>query len=152
MANRELSCEERVDAELANELTTLRRLLDLYYEDCELCTDDGDSLDAHHLSFDFVAPHTFTDQEESYFRYQISWGGPSDEFRFFGSDPANPDRVEYWYMDWFDGASRELAGDNKALLLEIYDLMFESDVQEMYDAGMEDYYEEYEWEDDDDTL
>ena len=156
MANRELSCEERIDAELADELATLRRLLDMYYEDCEAYTDDGDSFESHALSFDFVAPRTFTDQEEEYFRYQISWGGPSDEFRFFVSDNlAIPDRVEYWYMDWFDGAHRVLTGEDEDLLLEVYEFYFEINGTEMYDEAMEDYYEEYpdgEWEDGDDTF
>ena len=31
------------------------------------------------LSFDYVAPHTFNDQPEGYWRWQFSWGGPSDE-------------------------------------------------------------------------
>lgn len=34
------------------------------------------------LCFDYVASGTFSDQEEAYFRYQISWGGPSEELRF----------------------------------------------------------------------
>ena len=33
------------------------------------------------LGFDYVEPHTFTDQLEGYWRWQFSWGGPSDELR-----------------------------------------------------------------------
>lgn len=72
------------------------------------------------LSFDYVAPDTFTNQEQGYFRYQISWGGPSEEFRFY----VNPDLscycVEFWYLDWFDGAPRTLCDSDKALLMDIY--------------------------------
>ena len=69
------------------------------------------------LSFDYVEPGTFTDQDEGYLRYQISWGGPSEEIRFYVS-PHNGNQVgeywfnewhlhraEFWYLDWFDGAS-----------------------------------------------
>jgi hypothetical protein len=73
------------------------------------------------LSFDYVEPYTFGDQERGYFRYQISWGGPAEEFRFFvdvlpksvgawhrSERFPNPvwrlDKIEYWFLDWFDGA------------------------------------------------
>lgn len=63
------------------------------------------------LSFDYVAPYTFTDQEEGYFRYQMSWGGPSDEIRFYSYDNGRSCyRAEYWFMDWFDGAKVDVTG------------------------------------------
>ena len=40
-----------------------------------------------YLGFDYVEPHTFQDQLEGYWRWQFSWGGPSDELRAF----VNPD-------------------------------------------------------------
>ena len=52
------------------------------------------------LSIDFVPAHTFEGQQEGYTRYQLSWGGPSEEFRVFTIVP----RVEFWFLDWFDGA------------------------------------------------
>ena len=57
------------------------------------------------LGFDFVPAYTFEDQEEHYFRWQLSWGGPSDEFRVYTDNQNNIKTIEYWYMDWFDGAS-----------------------------------------------
>jgi len=41
-------------------------------------------------------------KEAGYFRLQFSWGGPSDECRIYSN------LTEYWYMDWFDGASVEV--------------------------------------------
>lgn len=77
------------------------------------------------LAFDYVAPETFNDQPQGYFRYQISYGGPSEEFRFY----VNPDLscycVEFWFLDWWDGASRELHDDDKALLMEIWEFFRE---------------------------
>jgi hypothetical protein len=60
------------------------------------------------LSFDYVAPDTFNDQPEGYYRYQLSWGGPSDEFRFYVGQESDCHAVEYWFLDWYDGASRTL--------------------------------------------
>ena len=56
------------------------------------------------LCFDYVAPHTFTDQAEGYWRWQFSWGGPSDELRGYVNEHKELHRLEYWYMDWFDVA------------------------------------------------
>tara|TARA_R100001443_G_scaffold116608_1_gene137539 strand:- start:13442 stop:13792 length:351 start_codon:yes stop_codon:yes gene_type:complete len=56
------------------------------------------------LSFDYVEPNTFEGQEVGYYRYQMSWGGPSDEFRMYD----NSDKIQYWFLDWFDGAFIEV--------------------------------------------
>ena len=56
------------------------------------------------LCFDYVEPGTFTDQLEGYWRWQLSYGGPSDEFRIFVNPDKSVHRIEYWYKDWFDGA------------------------------------------------
>jgi len=51
------------------------------------------------LCFDRVEAGTFKDQRAGYWRWQLSWGGPSEEFRLFDNGD-----LEYWYLDWFDGA------------------------------------------------
>jgi len=79
------------------------------------------------LAFDYVAPYTFTDQTEGYFRYQLSFGGPSEEFRFYVSPSARgsytPHRIEFWFLDWFDGAPITLqqGSDAYALMREIFE-------------------------------
>jgi hypothetical protein len=117
----EKTCEQLVEDEMARTIDVLRDLWDLYCEDSEAYHDDhGTNLWEYGLSFDYVEAGTFEDQEEGYFRYQLSWGGPSDEFRFFVGPDFAPYRIEYWYLDWFDGASRRLHGDALALLKEIF--------------------------------
>lgn len=59
------------------------------------------------LSFDYV-----DGDGEHFFRYQISWGGPSSEFRFFANHDLTVYRVEFWYMDWFDGACVNVTNDD----------------------------------------
>ena len=66
------------------------------------------------LSFDYVPPHTFDEQPEGYWRWQFSWGGPSDELRGFVNEHGELHRLEYWYMDWFDGAHVLVAQDADA--------------------------------------
>ena len=60
---------------------------------------------AEALGFDYVEPHTWNDQPEGYWRWQFSWGGPSDELRGYVNEHKELHRLEYWFLDWFDGAS-----------------------------------------------
>ena len=80
------------------------------------------------LSFDYVAPETLNEQPEGYFRYQLSWGGPSDEFRIYaqrvGEYRYSVSRIEYWLLDWFDGAHIVLERDSLALISEIFESFF----------------------------
>lgn len=78
-------------------------------------------LNEYGLCFDYVAPGTFKGQRRGYFRYQISWGGPSDEFRFFCDERLEPVRIEYWFLDWNDGAKVILTGKDEELLRELWD-------------------------------
>ncbi len=66
--------------------------------------EDLGNLYEYGLSFDYVAPGTFGDQPEGYARFQISWGGPSEEYRFYVGPGFELQRAEFWYLDWFDGA------------------------------------------------
>lgn len=118
---REKSCVERVQQNLDERIEDLKTV---FYsgrdEDDEGFDEELGSFYDYGLSFDYVAPDTFGDQEEGYWRYQLSWGGPSDEFRFYGSENSI-DNIEYWFLDWFDGAHIDLSGSDYDLLLEIFD-------------------------------
>lgn len=116
------SCEERIDEHLASTLKDLRRVWNAHNgeEDPEGEYNE-DSIYEYGLSFDYVAPGTFADQDEGYWRYQLSWGGPSDEFRFYSSyHSSKPYRIEYRFLDWWDGAHRVLNGPDRDLLDEIW--------------------------------
>lgn len=86
MSNEQKKCSELVEAALESRMEDINEILytDKFYE--------------YGLDFGFVELGTSSDQTEPYYRYQISWGGPSEEFRIFH------DRVEFWFLDWFDGA------------------------------------------------
>ncbi len=116
MKNENRNCRQRIKFELKSRLQDLRKILQE--------EEPTESLGEYGLAFDYVASGTFTDQEEGYFRYQISWGGPSDEFRFFTDIKGHCHRIEYWFLDWFDGASIALKNDDKELLREIFEKFF----------------------------
>lgn len=74
------------------------------------------SLYEYGLCFDYVEPDTFDDQPYGYWCYQISCGGPSEEFRLLGGG-----QVQFWFLDWFDGAPLYLRGETLDLLRGIFD-------------------------------
>ena len=59
----EKTCQERIDEQWQQRQEDLK----------EPWTFEG-------LGFDYVEPHTFTDQLEGYWRWQFSWGGPATSF------------------------------------------------------------------------
>ena len=56
------------------------------------------------LCWDYVEPYTFNDQREGYYRLQLSWGGPQDEYRIYTDMNKTIHDIEYWYLDWYDGS------------------------------------------------
>lgn len=58
------------------------------------------------LDFSFVDAGTFDDQTRGYYRYQISWGGPSTELRIY-----NDDTIEWVHLDWFSGHGLNVSND-----------------------------------------
>lgn len=58
------------------------------------------------ISFGYVELGTFDDQEEDYFRYQFSWGGPSEELRLYKDGT-----IVFAYMDWFCGVGFDVTGE-----------------------------------------
>ena len=112
------TCKDLVKGHLESRMEDLRTLWDAYLEGKEDVDDLGNIYD-YGLSFDYVPSGTFNDQKKGYFRYQLSWGGPSDEFRFFIDLEKNVVNVEYWYLDWFDGAPITPSGKDIVLLSEL---------------------------------
>ena len=98
MNKRNKSCEERIQ----NEWKSRQQDLEKYGTDFEA------------LSFDYVPPNTFDKQPEGYWRWQFSWGGPGDELRAFVNRDDSIHRLEYWYLDWFDGAKVNVPAEHAA--------------------------------------
>lgn len=120
------TCETVIDSVMASTMLTLSQMLEA--QDGEAHEDhedeyDEDSFSEYGLDFSYVRAGTFDDQTGGYFRYQMSWGGPSDELRFYVSPGRfgglDVYKTEYVYMDWFDGASRRCYGADLTTALDV---------------------------------
>ena len=103
------TCKERINDEYADRIETIESFFDRIdhgndIEDYDYVEEAETELNEYGLSFDYVEPNTFEDQERGYLRWQLSWGGPSDEFRFFIDEQGGITNIEYHFQDWLDGA------------------------------------------------
>lgn len=105
-AQKQASCEDRIEAALDSERETFRT----YMNDHEVYEEGNDELPAFNeygLSFGYIAAGTFEGQDTGFYCYQLSFGGPSDELRFHRDGS-----VEYRFHDWFDGAGRTVTNED----------------------------------------
>ena len=121
METKQLTCRERVDEMYNDTLETIRQMLDGKDENGE-DRDPIEMLSEYGLGIDYVEPGTFSDQEVGYLRWQLSWGGPGDEFRFYIDADLAPYKIEYWFLDWYDGAHKLISqkGDDWDTLMECW--------------------------------
>ena len=92
---RQRSCAQLVQGEFEDRLKDLK------------VTDPENENYIEGLCFDYVGPGVRP--MEGYWRWQLSWGGPGDEFRIYINPDKSVHRIEYWYMDWYDGAKVTLS-------------------------------------------
>lgn len=77
------------------------------------------------LCFDYVQADD--DFDESYYRYQISWGGPAEEIRYYVNNDSHiePYKIEFWFLDWFEGHGIELTNEYREIAIAIFEDMKE---------------------------
>jgi hypothetical protein len=116
------TCKEQVAEHYKSRMSALRQLIEAYRNGDESVPGVGNLYD-YGLYLDYVPAGTFADQRRGYFRYQISTGGPGDEFRFYTDDNLQPTRIEYWFLDWFDGAKRIVGRDTRdwGVLVDLFE-------------------------------
>jgi len=85
-------CSDRISTEWEAERKKLTAMTDREIKD-------------YPLSFDYVEANTLG-THEAYHRYQMSWGGPQDEIRFY-----NDNKVTYAFLDWYDGAEIDITNE-----------------------------------------
>ena len=73
-------------------------MTDTELRDYPLCFD--------HVEADFFANDRGEHTHEGYSRYQMSYGGPQDEIRFY-----NDNTVTYAFLDWGDGAEIDITDE-----------------------------------------
>lgn len=117
----EKKCKDLVNKELKKRLAHIRCLWDIYKnQGADASDEDGCRLDEFGLCFNYEVK----DNEEGYFLWQLSTGGPGDEFRFFVNSRLQVYRIEYWYLDWFDGAHVKLSGKDALLMQSLWTSYF----------------------------
>jgi hypothetical protein len=120
MAEEHKTAEQRINAELKGRMADIRKLWAAQRRGQEEVPDLGNLYD-YGLAFDYVEGGTDYNRDSGYFRWQLSWGGPGDEFRFYADAAGRVHRIEYWFLDWYEGAHRDLGGPDKKLLEEIFE-------------------------------
>ena len=91
-------CTDRIATEWAKEKERLNAMTDTEIRDYPLCFD--------HVEADFFANDRGEHTHEGYSRYQMSYGGPQDEIRFY-----NDNTVTYAFLDWGDGAEIDITDE-----------------------------------------
>jgi len=109
------TCADEVQGYFDSRMLDIRTLFNA--EDNQ--TEELGSLNEYGLCIDFVEAGTFQDQREDFWRYQLSYGGGQEEFRVY----KNGD-VEFWYLDWFDGACIPVVGEDASIIKEIVSWKF----------------------------
>lgn len=91
------------------------------------------------LAFDYVPPNTFRDQPEGYFRWQIAWGGPAFELRFFVGFGGEIIDIQAVYGDWYCEIKRNPTNRDWELLEEIFNYLFKETgaLDQAYKEAME---------------
>ena len=120
---KEKKCKDYVRGSCTSRYNDIIKLWEADCNGVEYVEDLGNIFE-YGLCFDYVAPGTFRDQKVGYFRYQISWGGPSEEFRIFTNPDLSPYKIEFWYLDWFDGAKVTLSGKRFDKFSEFFTYFF----------------------------
>ena len=103
-------CKDLVKENFNERIKDIKTLF--YAENNE--TEELGHLYKYGLCIDRVEAGTFKDQQAPYKRYQLSWGGPADEFRLYDNG-----KVEYWYLDWYDGAKIDVEGTDAEIVKNI---------------------------------
>jgi hypothetical protein len=105
-----LKCKDKVKEAFEGRMEDIRTL----YNAEENETEELGSLSNYGLCIDKVEAGTFEGQRANYIRYQLSHGGPTEEFRLY----ENGD-LEFWFLDWFDGACIDVEEEDADIIKEI---------------------------------
>ena len=127
MIGTDAKCKDKVSPALTSRLSDIRKLWKADQEgNEERHVEEMGTFSEYGLCFDYIPAGTFANQEKGYFRYQLSCGGPTEEFRFFIDIDKDVYNIEFWYLDWFDGAYKILYGGRRDLMEEIFNFFRET--------------------------
>ena len=110
------SCEERIADALERRVEDLREILEA------LESDDRERQEEAHTR---AHEYGLGIDVKRVVRWQLSWGGPSDEIEFHIDQDNRVERIEYVFKDWWDGARTEVTGEARRVLERFYEYEFE---------------------------
>ena len=108
--NKEKTCEDRIEDAIISRGEDFTRFMacfsfgDDYMNEADEEDEVLEEFYNYGLDISMVSMGTFKNQKEPNLRYQLSWGGPSEEINFYQNG-----RVEFVFKDWFDYASIEIS-------------------------------------------
>lgn len=136
--HRQANCHERVEYHFYSRADDLYKYIDNY----DIYENGSEYLPPFHeygLCFDLVEMGTFPNQDKPYYRYQLSYGGPTEEFRIYRNW-----KVEFWLLDWFDGDKIDVTDDpvTQFIISQFEPLMNWDNVYDSYEEeeGIETFY------------
>ena len=114
-------CSELIEDELKRRIADFKQTLRSYEENNyeKIVTEDGYEYED---IIDWIVYYSLGVYDDNYYRakrLELSCGGPQDYFLYF----PKLDRIEYHYLDWFDGASLVLDGEDFKVMSEIFKLL-----------------------------
>ena len=132
----EETCKERLARNFSRTMIELRDIVERPSPKDKVAQE----LMQYALGFDFVAAGD-VGNKIPFWRWQLSWGGPQDEFRFpyedsvtkytgdaaraFSSDDGlvyagvHKQRCEYWFLDWGDCAHCNVLGHDLTIMRKV---------------------------------
>jgi len=106
METKQESCEERIQSHLDGWLGDMRKFNKVYEKANQL--NAGDAIDQLQTQL-HEEPIGYS--KATVHRIEYSWGGPQDYFEVW-EDDGQITRISYHFLDWFDGATRWLEGED----------------------------------------
>lgn len=91
---------EELKQHYASRRDAILKLWKLYQNDTEAYDDEYGNLNEYGLSFDYIPSETFKHQNEGYFTWLLSWGGPSEEIDVHVNDRMKPYKMSFIYKNW----------------------------------------------------
>lgn len=63
-------------------------------------------------------------------KVMLSWGGPSDGYKFYFNDCKELDHVSYWYADWGTYTEIDLSKEEQDKITQVYGFFAENCIDE----------------------
>ncbi|MHA2428652.1 MAG: hypothetical protein ACXADB_11575 [Candidatus Hermodarchaeia archaeon] len=96
------TCAERINDQLKGRLEDME-------PECGVCVDEWCDEHINQNSVLWL-------NRQTVYRIQLSTGGPGDDFFVTIDDGGEITRIEYQFLDWYDGARVEVTGDDFELV------------------------------------